>query len=75
MPRSVTSIQAEITVLEAFLASDKSTLSATASDGTSVNFTNRESATKRLDTLYRQKDLASGRKRFVRGYVTGLRGR
>ncbi len=74
MGRPAASIQAEIAVIEAFLGSSQSTIASTAADGTSVNFTSRMDAAKRLDQLYRDLELANGTRRLItRGVVTGLR--
>ena len=73
MARSAASIQAEITILEAHLASSASLLSNTGADGTSAGFAERAAMTKRLDELYTQLDRANGTApMIVRGRVLGL---
>jgi hypothetical protein len=76
MPRSAASIQSEINTLETFLGSSESTIQSTAADGTSINYTSRTDAAKRLDQLYTQLGRANGTSpMFARGVVTRLRGR
>lgn len=76
MARTAASIQAEIDTLEALLGSSSGVVASTASDGTSMSHASYESMTKRLDRLYQQLGRVNGTSpMFVRGQVTGLRGR
>ena len=72
MARSATSIQAEITTLEAFLASDGSTIVTQGANGVSATRIDRTAAAKRLDELYQHLGRADGSSpMLVRGRLTG----
>ena len=76
MPRSSANIQAEIDRLETFLSGADTTLASTSADGTAMANASRAELAKRLDSLYVQLGRANGTSpMFVRGEVTGLRGR
>lgn len=71
--RSAASIQAEINVLEAYLASTDSTASSVSSRGTSIVNVSRADASARLDALYLQLGRIDGTApMIVRGVVKGL---
>ena len=73
MPRSTTSVQAEIDVLEAFLGSAESTVEVQSANGTSATRVNRMEAAKRLDRLYVMLDRANGTEPMqVRGRIDGM---
>ena len=73
MPRSATSIQAEISILEARLASDDGLVNNASSDGVSLTYEARMNLEKRLDQLYIQLGRASGQSpMFARGRLRGL---
>ena len=72
MARSLASIQAEITAIEALLGSTQGVLTSTGADGVSAAI-NRAELSRRLDQLYAQLDRASGTSpMFARGRVKGL---
>lgn len=73
MPRSASSIQAEIDRLETFLSGSDTTVQNVSADGTSVARINRKDAEARLDKLYQQLGRANGTAPMLaRGVVTGL---
>jgi hypothetical protein len=73
VPRSAASIQAEIDIREARIASAAGTVQGTAGDGESVNFVNFAEETRRLDQLYQQLDRANGSAPMIaRGVVKSL---
>lgn len=70
--RTAALIQAEIDILETFLASADSLLSSVSADGTSRTV-NRMEAAKRLDQLYIQLERRNGSEpMFVRGVTKGM---
>lgn len=77
MPRNTAAIQAEITRLEDYLASEESLLKSTGADGVNASNADRDKLEKRLDALYQRLDRANGTNpMFARGRVKGLgRGR
>ena len=74
MPRNAASIQSEIDIIEARLASADGLANSVGSDGVSISYADRQQLAKRLDQLYLQLDRATGASpMFVRGRVSGLR--
>lgn len=72
MPRSSTSIQSEITVLEALILTLPAIASVSA-DGTTVSNQRYLDVASRLDLLYARLDRISGASpMFARGRLTGL---
>jgi hypothetical protein len=73
MARSTASILAEITAIEAMMASAEGLYTTVGADGVSRSI-NRADLSARLDRLYQQYDRASGNApMIVRGHVKGLR--
>jgi len=73
MGRSAASIQAEITLKEAWLASQASLYTSVGADGTSVSNADIAKVQERLDSLYIQLDRANGTSpMLVRGRLKGL---
>lgn len=72
MSRSAASIQAEIDVIETFLASSDSLMTSVSADGTSRSVNRAEVAT-RLDKLYQQLGRKNGTSpMIIRGVVKGM---
>lgn len=73
MARSASSIQSEITAIEALLTSSGGLNASVGADGVSRTI-NRTGLERRLDVLYQQLDRASGdAPMIVRGVVKGFR--
>jgi len=71
--RNAAQIQAEITIIEAHLASAASLTRSAGSDGTAITNESRTELSKRLDMLYAQLGRTNGTNpMFARGRIRGL---